>query len=283
MAFIRAGLLAFAALGSLCACTHVVDESALVTPHPGPALDLAATRAQWPTHAVAPLRLTGADGTVLQGVLFTRDDARATVLYFGGNGYRVAAFWRDTLSSYRGSPVNVVMVDHRGYGPNAGVPTIAALLADAVAVYDQVRALPALAGKPLLVHGQSLGSFMAGEVARQRRLDGLILESSVTNGREWMQAMNTGVSLLSRIEIDPDLAERGNLSLMAALDEPVFFVVGERDTTTPAALTRRLYGSANLPPERKVLLIVPGAGHNDAHADTRFSITFARWLDHVTG
>ena len=52
-----------------------------------------------------------------------RDDARATVLYFGGNGFRTGLHARRVFDAYAGQPVDLVLVDHRGYGASTGTPT----------------------------------------------------------------------------------------------------------------------------------------------------------------
>jgi pimeloyl-ACP methyl ester carboxylesterase len=75
------------------------------------------------------------------------------------------------------------MFDYRGSGRSSGVPTIAALKADALQVFDQVNAR--YPGRVVL-HGQSLGSFVAAYVAQQRpAARGMVLESTTTNVRDW--------------------------------------------------------------------------------------------------
>src|SRR5690606_18589089 len=133
----------------------------------------------------------------------------------------------------------------------------------------------AFASLPLIVHGQSLGSLMAGHVAAGRTLDGLVLESSITTTDDWIgharaQRPLWQRALVRRVNVDTALSGLGNLLVAHALDEPVLFVVGELDTLTPPAFSRRLFDAAPGPADRKTLLVVRGAGHNDAALSPAF-------------
>jgi fermentation-respiration switch protein FrsA (DUF1100 family) len=264
-------------------CVARIGSSGLVRAMPDAALDLAAARKALPEDGIAERRIAMPDGVQLYSVLFTRPDARATVLYFGGNGYRVGRFGVWTAQRFAAVPVNIVLVDHRGYGRSEGVPTVEALIADAPRVYDAVRAWSELARKPLVVHGQSMGSFMAGEVARERTLDGLVLESSVTTGREWGDYIEDKYLLVRRADVEEKLAAAGNLPVMASLDEPLLLLVGAEDETTPAFFSQRLYDAAKVPAERKQLAVVPGRGHNDVMLDPSFGPLYGGFIDRVAG
>src|SRR5690606_30561650 len=119
------------------------------------------------------------------------------------------------------------------------------------------------AGMPLLLHGHSLGSFMAGHVAAERKVDGVILESSVTTTEDWTAHLRSQQSwwlrmLVWRVEPDEALSRMGNQAAVARLDEPVLFVVGADDDITPPRFSRSLFETAPLPQGRKQLLVVPG-------------------------
>src|SRR5690606_34100297 len=127
-------------------CTYRIDESNIVIARSAPPVDLSVLHAEFPGYRIEPAAITTPDGNRLQSLRFVREDAGATVLYFGGNGYTVARFAPRTLAVYRDLPVNVVLVDHRGYGGSSGTPTVETLMADAGLVHAQVRADPAFAG-----------------------------------------------------------------------------------------------------------------------------------------
>ena len=250
------------------ACKLPLDEASVVMAQAAPPVDLEALGAQYPGQSLEPLRLAMADGTALHGLHARRGDAIATVLYFGGNGYTLGHFAGQTLAMYDGLPVNLVLVDHRGYGASEGVPSVAALGSDALQVYDQVRGDPVLGALPVLVHGHSLGSLMAGQVAAHRRLAGLVLESSVTDTAQWAGHLRSRQAWWFRLfvrELVPigALAGQGNATVAKRLDEPVLIVAGEQDSLTPPGFSRELHEAVPAAVWHR-LLVVPGRGHQDA-------------------
>jgi pimeloyl-ACP methyl ester carboxylesterase len=279
-----AGVLLAAA--ALTACTYRVRESNIVIPRAAPSIDIAALQSEFPEYRVEPVGIATADGARLQSLRFIRQDAVATVLYFGGNGYTIGAFAPRTMAMYRPLPVNVVLVDHRGYGGSSGTPTVQTLMDDAALVHAEVLADPAFANLPLLLHGHSLGSFMAGHVAAARPVDGVVLESSVTDTGDWAAHLRSQQSwwirmLVWRVLPDEALSGMGNSAAVAALDEPALFVVGADDDVTPARFTRALFEAAPLPGDRKQLLVVPGRHHQNATESPEFQAAMAAFIDQV--
>lgn len=277
-------LVALAAL-LLAGCTLHYRESYLVSPQPTPAPELEALRADFPGHGFEEQRI-GVPGASLYALAMTRPDARATVLYFGGNGFRIGRWIRHSAPAWGELPVDVVFVDHRGYGASTGEPGIGALMDDAVAVYDHVAAWSAGRGRPVIVHGQSLGSFMAGRVAAERRLDGLVLESSATTTEEWVEYQRSRLPWwqrlwIRRVSVPGSLAGQGNLAVAPRLDEPVLFLVGEDDSATPPDFSRRLHEATALPEACKRLVVVPGRGHNDATRSPAFVEAMADFIGEV--
>ena len=261
----RAFVAAAAAL-CLCGCVTVsVSEADIYKPQPGagtPPERLAVGGAEY---RVEPQTIVSADGTRLAGALLRRPGADRTVLYFGGNLFTMKE--RAALMAQRLAPLNVnlMVVDYRGYGASGQGPmTMDAIMADALAVFDHLAALPDVEPSQIVVHGQSLGSFMAGHVAANRPTAGVVLESSATTAEDFARAQ---VPFLARpfvrLEIAESLRRQGNLQQMSRLDEPLLVLSGERDDVTAPAMSRALFKAATLPPERKRLAVVPGAGHND--------------------
>lgn len=269
----------------LAGCTVTYREAWLVSPAPAEPPELDALRVEFPEHAFSEERIE-ADGASLYTLAMTRPDARATVLYLGPNRYRTGPMARSSARVYAPLPVNLVLVDHRGYGASTGAPTVDALMADALRVHDHIAADPAHAGLPLVVHGHSLGSFMAGHVASHRRLGGLVLEGSATTTEEWVDYQRSRLPwwqrvLIRRIAPEAPLAGRGNLPVVGGLDEPVLFVVGEGDLDTPPDFSRRLYDATPLSETCRTLLVVPERGHNDATRSETFEAAMAAFLDRI--
>lgn len=276
------------AIACLPGCTYHVRESNVVIPRTAPATDIADLRRQFPGYRIEQARIAMPDGAGLHSVRFLRSDAVATVLYFGGNGYTVAKLAPRTVKAYANVPVNVVLVDHRGYGGSTGTPTLDLLMSDAVCVYDNLLDDAGLGGVPLIVHGHSLGSFMAGHVAANRRLAGLILESSVTSAEAWTAHLRSKQSvwirlLVRRVVPEGGLAGKGNRDVVPTLDEPVLFVVGTEDDVTPPRFSQALFDATPLPDGCKRLLVVPGRNHMNAADSPEFRATLSAFVAQVAG
>lgn len=269
----------------LAGCTVTYREAWLVSPAPAEPPRLDELHAEFPGHAFSEGRIES-EGASLYTLAMTRSDARATVLYLGPNRYRIGPMAQYSARVYAPLPVNLVLVDHRGYGASTGTPTVDALMADALRVHDQVAGDPAFSGLPLVVHGHSLGSFMAGHVARHRRLGGLVLEGSATTTEEWVDYQRSRLPwwqrvLVRRVAPEAPLAGRGNLPVVGGLDEPVLFVVGEGDLDTPPGFSHRLYDATPLPDACRTLLVVPERGHNNATMSEAFEAAMATFVDRV--
>lgn len=280
-------LLSALAAPALIGCTFHVRESNIVIPRVAPPVDINAFRARAPEYHVDQNWIDTPDGAKLSSVRFLRVDAVATILYFGGNGYTLSRLATQTLTKYVDAPVNVIVVDFRGYGGSSGVPSIDNLMADAIIVYDELANDPDLQALPLVVHGHSLGSFMAGHVAANRELGGVILESTVTTTEDWTVHLRSRQSawirlLVRRVVPDDALAGRGNSVVVPRLDEPVLFVVGKSDEVTPSRFSQELFDATPLPVGEKRILIVPGKNHMNASDSPEFRATLSEFIAHVS-
>ena len=97
-----------------------------------------------------------------------REHERA-ILYFGGNAERL-----DTTLDHLRPPLEgyaLYLPNYRGYGGSEGESTQEHLYADALSLYDSIKAHH----PHILIMGRSLGTAMASYVARHRAVDGLIL------------------------------------------------------------------------------------------------------------
>lgn len=267
----------------LIACrTVVVQEGAIITPVPDRPLTAGTTAAQLPGYSYEEHRIVAPDGTALHAVLLRRPDARLTVLFFGGNQFRISEHGLTTARTLAPMGTSLMVVDFRGYGRSAGKPTLALLLSDALVVFDSLAALPGIDPLSVVVHGHSLGSFLAGHVAANRSTGGVVLQSSVTTAEEWTRSLPPWwMRPFVRMRPAESLKGRGNLENVRRLEEPLMVLVGSEDRVTPPRLSRALYQAATLPPGRKRLAILEGAGHNDLDRHDRFREVYESFLSLV--
>jgi len=264
-----------------CATAKVTEES-LMRARPAPSLSSLAVAAVAPEYTLEHHRISTPDGAKLAGTLLRRPGARHTILYFGGNQYRSGVFGAQTLQAFAPLGVNLMIVDHRGYGASEGRPTARTIESDGVAAYDYLIGLPVVESSAVVVHGQSLGSFAAGYVAANRPTAAVVLESSATTADAWAALQVPVVARgFVKVRLDEALRGRGNLPTMKAIAEPLLILVGQQDSSTPPRFSSALYQASPLRPGRKRLVVVPGAGHNDVMAHGETISAYREFLDEL--
>jgi pimeloyl-ACP methyl ester carboxylesterase len=205
------------------------------------------------------------DSVDLNAWHLTQPEARATVLFFGGNGFYLVQS-RSYLRALTRPSANALLWDYRGYGRSDGEPGVDALRHDALAVYDHLVEEEGVSPNRLLVWGHSLGSFLATHVAAERSVAGVVLENPATNVDDWVDHLIPWyVRLFLGVDVDSKLRGENNVERVRALDAPLLVVAGEEDNVTDPAMARRLHetaGSAD-----KQLIVVEEGGHNDLHDD----------------
>ncbi len=109
----------------------------------------------------------------------------------------------------------------------------------------------------VLLFGHSLGGAVAIDCALDRRVAGLIVQSTFTHLKDATRSSypSLPMHLLVRRQFH-------SLEKVGRLTVPKLFIHGGSDGTLPLEHTRRLYERAAEPKE---LFIVPGAGHNDVY------------------
>lgn len=221
----------------------------------------------FPTHAVPPagvlpagaqrLDLVTPDGEKLHGVHIPprkKGQRSGTLLLgFGGNawnGQDVAEYLAELYPD-----ADVVAYHYRGYHPSTGSPSAQALKDDATLVFDQANAL--VMTERVIAVGFSIGSGVAANLSRKRKLDGLILvtpfDSMKKVAADMFPWLPVGMFFQHEFAAAEDL-RAGSL--------PVAIVAGERDELVRPARTEALRGKVpNLIFDRTIA----GAGHNDIY------------------
>lgn len=173
------------------------------------------------------------------------------MLFFLGNADRVGnyGFLAQALAA-RG--IGLLAISYRGYPGSTGSPSEAGLLTDGVAAFDW---LSARARSEIVVLGQSLGSGVAVNTARQRPASAVILVSAYLSVLSVAQTHYPffPVALLIKDPFRSDLRIRD-------VRQPKLFIHGRRDTSIPLSSGKALYDIA---PEPRQMVIYDGSGHND--------------------
>lgn len=269
------GYIAIAVLLFATACaTFDIDESHFF--YPG----AAATRVPATVEGavVEDVTLTAADGTALGGVYVRQPDADLEVLHFGGNASRADDMAAALGRIVRGLRANVTMIDYRGYGRSAGTPAIETMKSDALAAFDQLRARAG--GRPIVVHGVSLGGFVASHVAANRTVQGLVLESTAPDVATWAKNQIPAYAKpVVRLKIAPALLAESNVEAVRRHSGPLLLVAGSKDAVTPPRFMQPLLAAS--PSSEKRAVVAQGANHGEALAVREAHQAYAEFLDVV--
>lgn len=114
-----------------------------------------------------PLILQQANATVL--VSRQARESSQALLYFGGNAEDVSVALPQFAAAFPNHAI--YLMHYRGYGGSSGSPSEQALVADALALFDQVQSKHS----DITVLGRSLGSGVAVQLAAQRKVAQLVL------------------------------------------------------------------------------------------------------------
>lgn len=240
-------------------CSFSVGEENFLRPVSAGRLDQG--QIQHTPYASTVHTITAADGTKLYATYLKQPGATMTILYFGGNGFTIGKIGAVTAAHFAPLGVNLMLVDHRGYGQSGGTPQLQAMMTDGLSAFDHLALLPGENASRIVVHGHSLGSFVAGYVAAHRVTAGAVLESSVTTTEDWIKARKGMLPV--RIKLSAQLQGQGNLRNVKAIEEPLLILVGAKDKVTPPRLSKSLFAASPLPAGIKSLHIVKNATHTD--------------------
>ncbi|MCC2954056.1 alpha/beta hydrolase [Massilia sp. IC2-477] len=211
-------------------------------------------------NTVSELAVPAQDGVQLQGILAERAQARTTVLYFGGNMFHLDQHAESLLGLLSSCDTNIAVFDYRGYGRSKGAPDVENMKADALAVFD---ALNTRYPGRVVVHGQSLGSFMAAYVAQARPVLGTVLETTATSATELARSKIPWYAKpFVQIDMQASLQQVDNRIAASRITAPTLVVAAGKDDQTPSWMGKRVFDA--IPHKNKRLLMLDEAGHNNA-------------------
>lgn len=235
--------------------------------YPRAAVPVPPAPAGWRIEEVA---FTTRDGTVLAGVLARpAADKTALVIYYGGNAEEVTSFAPSAPQAY--GERAVLLMNYRGYGASGGRPGETALVSDALEIFDWAARRDDIDRDRIAVHGRSLGSGVAVQVAAAKPARCVVLTSPFARLIEVAQEVYPWlpVSILMRHRFD-------SAAHAPTLRTPALFLMGDADTLIPKHHSERLAGLWGGPAER---VSFEGLGHNDLDISPRYAAAIRGFLD----
>jgi fermentation-respiration switch protein FrsA (DUF1100 family) len=153
--------------------------------------------------------------------------------------------------------MNIFMIDYREYGRSEGNVTEKGTYQDALAAYDYLSTRKEIGPAEIIVYGQSLGAAIAAEVAVQRKVAGVILESPFSSIREMARVVFPWLPVGRFLSIRYDVRSK-----VAKVEAPLLIIHGDQDEVVPYSQGRQVFDAAAPP---KTFYTIPGAGHNDLY------------------
>jgi fermentation-respiration switch protein FrsA (DUF1100 family) len=224
-------------------------ESVLFQPSPGvditpEALGIAAEQ----------LHLQAEDGVRLHAFFLPGPPGSSrAILFLHGNAGN-ASHRLPNAAALRNLGAHVLLIDYRGYGLSEGRPSERGVYADARAGLAHLVGARGIPEARVILFGRSLGGAVAVDLAQDRSLGGVILESTFTSLHDMARsAVGPLAALVARSGFE-------SIAKIPRVRAPLLFFHGDRDAIVPYELGRRLYAAA---PEPKAFETIEGADHND--------------------
>ena len=202
------------------------------------------------------VQLTTSDGLELIGwhVPAITNSRNVTVLVAHGNGGNLAG--RASLArALADAGFDVLMFDYRGYGGNPGTPSEEGLARDARAAYAYITDSLDVDPQRVLYFGESLGTGVVAELAREHPPAGILLRSPFTSlsdlGKEHYPSVLVSLALSEDYPV---------IDHIGRLEMPITVVYGTEDDIVPPQHSRDV---AEAVAGASETVVVDGAGHND--------------------
>ena len=181
------------------------------------------------------------------------DEKRPAVLFFHGNA-ELIDYCVDEFMPYTMMGIDLLLVEYPGYGRSSGRPSQKAIAEISVKAYDWLKDNPSVDSGRLFAHGRSVGGGAACDLARERQLAALILQSTFTDTKQFAKPYVLPPFLV--------VDKFENLEVVKTYAGPVLVIHGERDEIIPFANAETLAGTA-----QNGTLVSYSCGHNDCPPD----------------
>jgi fermentation-respiration switch protein FrsA (DUF1100 family) len=195
--------------------------------------------------------LQTADGVRLHSWWVPSLGNSVATLFLHGNGGNITHRAQHAVE-ITGSGSSVLLLDYRGYGRSEGRPTEVGLYADADAAYEMLRAA-GYSPDQIVIHGESLGTAVAVDLAVRKRCAGVILEAPLRSAGMIAGRVMPFIGPLLVRGFDTE-------SKVGRLRSPLLIIHGDLDEVVPFSHGHAVFDAAAQPKE---LWTVAGAHHND--------------------
>ena len=197
--------------------------------------------------------ITAADGAVLNGIHFKREQPVGAIVYFHGNAGDLAR-WGDIALFFVEKNYDVIIMDYRTYGKSTGKLSEEALYNDGQLFYEY--ALDHYAESEITLYGRSLGTGIAARVASENAPYRLILETP------FYSLLDLGKIRFPYLPVQWFLKYPFKThEYISEVSCPIAFFHGTEDTVVPYNSGLRLFNSVSV--NKNSFFTIKGGGHNN--------------------
>jgi pimeloyl-ACP methyl ester carboxylesterase len=191
------------------------------------------------------------DGLRLHGWWIERPGAAFTTLYLHGNGGYVTIY-EPLIEPVLAAGHSLLIIDYRGYGRSEGSPSESGLYEDARTALQWLLAR-GVTERNLVIHGMSLGTAVALELAQDRKCAGVVLDAPFSSMRDIAHTKFPLVGFTLPLGFE-------SWGKIGRLKAPLLVFHGDQDPLIHIELGQRLFALA---PDPKEFVMIPGGGHDD--------------------
>jgi fermentation-respiration switch protein FrsA (DUF1100 family) len=181
------------------------------------------------------------EGIKLKAWLHEKDLVnKKTIIFFHGNAgnLRNRNYKLNELSKF---DVNFLIVAYRGFSGNQGKPSERGLYEDARSTLDWLK-IKGVKEKNLILYGESLGTAVAIEIAQNKYLAGIILESPFTSMVELAQKYYPVLPVKFLLKDKYETIKK-----LPNINSPLLVLHGKLDNIVPFSMGKKLFEKANEP------------------------------------
>ena len=151
---------------------------------------------------------------------------RPTIIFAHGNGELIED-WQNDMERLAAAGPNVLLVEFPGYGHSRGKPSRSTLRETFTLAFDWLVARDDVDADRIVAHGRSLGGGVAGDLALNRPIRALVLQSTFSSAGAFARE-NFVPGFLVRDRFD-------NRRVVSDFSGPVLIMHGVRDDVIPHA------------------------------------------------
>ncbi len=269
-------------LSSLLGCSGHIRESSFIAQDvvvtDFQAQEIKAWQNAFTHHKLERLSLVSQnDDVLLKGLLLDSPNSKDVIFYIPGNGMKVSRGGINALKILAKLDKDIVIFDRRGLGASNGTATLSNLIDDSVLAFQFIK--NELKAKSIVVHGYSLGSFIAAQLAKKEVVSALVLQGSATNVDDWIDKKTPWYTKpFLTIEVDETFRAVDNEVVVADhYRGPLLIIGGENDQQVPAELSQLLYNASKS--ANKKLMIVDNADHGTMLDNPEEIALYKQFLD----